>query len=118
MSKWWKNLNDIWSEDKVTFLTSGDKINANNPEYWMGDVIFHRFFGTNELDDGAISQVVLVEAQNWDKWTQWLETHTTGKSLFPLYVIPLDQAIMSHRSFRIVKWVDEYPLDLFHNNSE
>lgn len=112
--KWWEDLNDVWSDKKVTYLASGGK-DPNDPNYWMGDFVFHRFFGTDDYDATAV-RTVLVEAKHWNEWIEWLKHHTVGKSLLPLYTRPLEHIIMSHKGFRIIKWVDEYrPFEFIHN---
>ena len=79
----------------------------------MGDFVFHRFFGTDDYDIKNV-KVVMVEVKEWNKWTQWLENNRVDKALLPIYVTPVEQVLMSKKSFRIVKWVDEYrPFDFF-----
>jgi hypothetical protein len=116
MSKknWWEGLNDVWSDKRVTYLPSGGDIEVTHADYYMGDYVFHRFFGQDE-DDVKMVRTVLVEVQKWNEWLDWLQTNTVGNSLLPLYVVPLEIAIMSHRSFTVVKWVDEYrPFDILY----
>lgn len=113
--KWWEDLNDVWSTKKVTYLSSGGKASPTEPNYWLGDFIFHRFFGTDDYDS-TIVRTVLVEAKYWTEWLEWLKQHSVGKSLLPLYVRPLEHVVMSHKGFRIIKWVDEYrPFEFIHN---
>jgi len=110
---WWSDLNDCWSQDKVTYLTAGQGLDATSDKHFMGDFVFHRFFGTDDHDAKHV-KVVMVEAKKWDKWTQWLEKHRADKTLLPIYVVPVEQVLMSKKSFRIVRWVDEYrPFDFF-----
>lgn len=110
---WWSNLNDVWSQERVTYLTAGQGLDATSDKHFLGDYVFHRFFGTDDYDIKNV-KVVMVEVKKWDKWTQWLETNRVGKSLLPIYVTPVEQILMSKKSFRIVKWVDEYrPFDFF-----
>lgn len=115
MEEWWMNLNDTWSEEPTTYLTAGN--NKNPQENFMGDLVFHRFFGADE-DNPKDVKVVLVEAKKWNQWNQWLEKNRNKRKLFvPKYVHPIESVIMSRKSFRIIKWVDEYrPYDLFPNN--
>ena len=109
---WWEGLNDTWSKEKVTFLTSGNSIDNTKHDYFLGDFVFHRFFGTDDKDI-KIVRTLLIEVKRWDEWIQWLKIHQANKSLLPLYVRPLEQVIMSKKSFRIVKWVDEFqPFDI------
>ena len=110
---WWSDLNDTWSTDKVTYLTAGNKLSANDKNYFLGDFVFHRFFGTDDYDAKYV-KVVMVEAKKWDKWTQWLEHHRAKDTLLPIYVRPVEHVLMSKKSFRIIRWVDEYrPFDFF-----
>ena len=112
---WWSDLNDEWSGEKVVYLSSGDGVKNNSSDYFLGDFVFHRFFGTDDYDAKSV-RIVMVEAQKWTQWTEWLEVHRTDKKMLPLYVSPLEQIIMSKKSFRIVRWVDEYrPFDFFPN---
>ena len=118
MSRWWEGLNDMWSDKKVTYLPSGGDIEPNQADYFMGEYVFHRFFGQDDYDIKMV-RTMLVEAQNWNKWLEWLEKNTVGRSLLPLYVIPLELAIISHKAFSIVKWVDEYrPFDTLYNDPQ
>lgn len=110
---WWSNLNDTWSKDKVTYLTAGQGLDATSRQHFMGDFVFHRFFGTDDYDAKHV-KVVMVEAKKWDKWNQWLKNHRADKTLLPIYAVPVEQILMSKKSFRIVRWVDEYrPFDFF-----
>ena len=112
---WWSDLNDIWSGDKVVYSSSGDGVSPDSPNHFLGDFVFHRFFGTDDHDAKNV-RIVMVEAQKWTQWTEWLEVHRTDRKLLPIYVSPLEQVIMSKKSFRIVRWVDEYrPFDFFPN---
>jgi hypothetical protein len=112
---WWKGLNDCWSERKTVYLASSAGEDPMSKDHFMGDLIFHRFFGTDDNDVKSV-RVVLVEVKNWSRWNKWLKDHDTQTSLLPLYVHRLEQVIMSRKSFRIVRWVDEYrPFDLFHD---
>jgi len=110
---WWEGLDNVWSTDRVTYLTAGANINTTEGQHFLGDYVFHRFFGTDEEDARAV-KTVLVEVKRWHEWTQWLKEHSASNSILPLYTQPLEHIIMSKKSFRIVKWVDEYrPFDLF-----
>ena len=110
---WWEGLNDTWSRDRVTYLTAGENVDTTEEKHFLGDFIFHRFFGTDS-DDARTVRAVLVEVEKWHEWTQWLKQHTASNSILPLYVHPLEQVIMTKKSFRITRWVDEYrPFDLF-----
>lgn len=110
---WWEGLNDTWSKDRITYLAAGDKVDATDGNHFLGDFVFHRFFGTDD-EDARTVKAVLVEVERWHEWTQWLKQHTANNSILPLYVHPLEQVIMTKKSFRIVRWVDEYrPFDLF-----
>ena len=113
MKEWWRDLHDVWSKDAATFVVSGKGID-NSTTAFMGDFVFHRFFGTDDYDSKNV-RTVLVEAKKWDKWNEWLEKKRNKKSLFvPRYVHPLETIIMSKKSFRVIKWVDEYrPYDFF-----
>lgn len=115
MSNWWEGLNDVWSDKKVTYLPSGGDTKPSDADYYMGEYVFHRFFGQDD-DNIKIVRTVLVEVQKWNEWLEWLEKNTVSHALLPLYIIPLELAIMSHRGFTITKWVDEYrPFDtLYH----
>ena len=110
--KWWENLDNCWSEDETVFLTSGKGIDPRRQNYFMGDLVFHRFFGSDDYDVRDV-KVVLVELKNWTSWQEWLKTNKTSNSLLPLYVHNIEQVLISRTSFRIVKWVDEYrPFDI------
>lgn len=110
---WWSGLNDFWSYEKTSYLTSGNGINPLEEGQWMGDLIFHRFFSSEDFDPKNV-KVVLVEDKKWKTWQRWLEKHKTSHTLLPRYAYPLEQVIVSRKSFRIVKWVDEYrPFDFF-----
>ena len=114
MREWWTGLNDTWSKDPVTFLTVGKGIDPTGRNKFLGDFIFHRFFGMDN-DNPKDVRAVLVEAKKWTQWLQWLEKNKVNKArLLPMYVQPLEMMIMSRKSFRVVKWVDEYrPYDFF-----
>ena len=110
---WWENLNDTWSRDRVTYLTVGESVDATDSKHFLGDFVFHRFFGTDS-DDARTIKAVLVEVEKWHEWSQWLKQHTASNSILPPYVHPLEQVVMTKKSFRIIRWVDEYrPFDLF-----
>jgi hypothetical protein len=110
--KWWENLDNCWSEDETVFLTSGKGIDPRRQNYFMGDFVFHRFFGSDDYDVRDV-KVVLVELKNWTSWQEWFKTNKTSNSLLPLYVHNIEQVLISRKSFRIVKWVDEYrPFDI------
>lgn len=110
---WWSDLNDVWSGEKIVYLSSGEGIDATSRDHFLGDFVFHRFFGTDDYDVKHV-RIVMVEAKKWSQWTKWLEEHRTDQKLLPLYVSPLEKVIMSKKSFRIVRWVDEYrPFDFF-----
>jgi hypothetical protein len=110
---WWDGLNDVWSEEQAAYLVSGKGINLRDPDYHMGDLIFHRFFGTDDHDVKNV-KVVLVELKRWTQWEAWLKTHKASNSMIPIYAHPLEQIIISRRAFRIVRWIDEYrPFDLY-----
>ncbi len=82
-------------------------------EHWLGDLVFHRFFSSDDYDPRNV-KVVLVEANKWNKWQRWLEKHKTKNTMTPVYVHPVEQVLISRKSFRIIKWVDEYrPFDFF-----
>ncbi len=110
---WWSDLNDTWSGDKVMYLASGEGVKTTDSDYFLGDFVFHRFFGTDDYDVKHV-RIVMVETQKWTQWTEWLEKHRTDKKLLPIYARPLEQVIMAKKSFRVVRWVDEYrPFDFF-----
>ncbi len=112
---WWLDLNDTWSNDKIVYLTSGEDVSPTDKDYYMGDMVFHRFFGSDDYDAKSVRSV-LVEAHKWTQWNKWLEEHRTSNALIPLYVHPIDKVLISRRSFRITKWVDEYrPYDFFND---
>ena len=102
---WWSGLNEVWSEEKTIYLTTGSNMESDN---WLGDFIFHRFYSTDNYDPRHV-KVFLIEAHNWTQWEHWLKKHKADtKTLVPKYVQPLEQILMSRKSFRIVKWGDEY----------
>jgi len=110
---WWAGLNDCWSQDRTVFLTSGEGLDPMDNEHWLGDLVFHRFFSSDDYDPRNV-KVVLVEANKWNKWQRWLEKHKTKNTMTPVYVHPVEQVLISRKSFRIIKWVDEYrPFDFF-----
>lgn len=110
-SKWWENLDNCWSEEKTVYLVSGEGVNAMEKEHYMGDLVFHRFFGSDDYDTKNV-KVVLVELKNWTRWQEWLKDNKTSNSLFPSYAHRMESVLISRRSFRIVRWIDEYrPFD-------
>lgn len=110
---WWAGLNDCWSQEKTIFLTSGEGLDPMDSEHWLGDLVFHRFFASDDYNPRNV-KVVLVEANKWNKWQRWLEKHKTKDTMTPVYVHPVEQVLISRKSFRIVEWVDEYrPFDFF-----
>lgn len=112
--EWWAGLNDTWSKDPVTYLTVGKSIDGSKENQFVGDFIFHRFFGMDD-DNPKDIKVVLVEAQKWTNWMEWLEKNKVNKTrLLPSYTVTIETMIMSRKSFRIIQWVDEYrPYDFF-----
>ncbi len=105
-SPWWSGINDVWSNEKTVYLTTGDNIDSQ--QQWLGDFIFHRFYGTDDYDPREV-KVFLVEAKEWSQWEHWLEKHkANNKTLVPKYVHPLEQVLITRKGFRIIKWVDEY----------
>ena len=59
-SKWWDNLDNCWSEEKTVYLTTGPGVSPVGKDYYMGDLVFHRFFGSDDYDSRNV-KVVLVE---------------------------------------------------------
>jgi len=110
---WWSGLNEVWSEEKTVYLAAGTNVCE---EAWSGDFVFHRFYATDDYDPRKVN-TLLVEAQNWNKWNEWLKKHKTDRNtLIPKYVHPIEQVIMDRKSFRIVMWVDEYrPFEFSHD---
>ena len=109
--KWWENLDNCWSEEQTVYLTAGPELDPMGAGQYMGDLVFHRFFGSDDYDSRNV-KVVLVELKNWTEWQKWLVKNKTSNSLLPLYAHRLEQVIISRRSFRIVRWIDEYrPFD-------
>lgn len=108
---WWDDLENCWSEEPTVFLTSGKGIDPMSPKQFMGDLVFHRFFGSDDHDVKNV-KVVLVELKNWTQWIEWLKLNKASNSLIPLYAHRLEEVIISRKSFRVVRWVDEYrPFD-------
>ena len=110
-SKWWDNLDNCWSEEKTVYLTTGPGVSPVGKDYYMGDLVFHRFFGSDDYDSRNV-KVVLVELKRWTQWQEWLKTNKTSNSLLPVYAHRIEHVLISRQSFRIVRWIDEYrPFD-------
>jgi len=108
---WWDDLENCWSEKSTTFLTSGEEIHHMGEDHYLGEFIFHRFFGSDDYDSRDV-KVVLVELKRWTQWKEWLKVNKTTSSLLPVYAHRLEEVIISRKSFRVVRWVDEYrPFD-------
>ena len=110
---WWSGLNETWSKQKTSYLTSGEDCDSAD---WLGDFVFHRFYATDDYDPRKVN-VFLVEAKYWTQWEEWLKKHSTNtNTLVPKYVHPVEQILISRKGFRITMWVDEYrPFEFFYD---